>query len=233
MPFQSICITFFCTPDDQLGEAYLNTDGTEDLGLMCKGRTLTHTWSWNSILLPFLLLQQLLETLRRVTSSVCHYLFLKGVEKNPPENKERKGWMFGINPLSLVQLAQAHTVRVKEGLRELHTWFLSSEWICLHVENVALFSHRRNCNSEFYYFWANSSGIVFKSLLLLIQLTYCFVFTLNCMSWQCSADLVAHILFLYVLSLLATLVFQSALLFPFTPSFTFQPLWPPLLFPTL
>lgn len=102
-------------------------------------------------------------------------------------------------------VAQAHTVmgwngaQLKEGLRELHTCFLSSEWICLHVENFDSFHHRWNCNSEFYYFWAISSGVVLKSQLFFNTdrlMAFFKNFLLPVMSRQCSADLIVHIVLL-------------------------------------
>lgn len=90
------------------------------------------------------------------------------------------------------------------------------------MENVALFPHRRNCNSEFYYFWADSSGIVLKSPLFLKTADWwLFVFSFNCneptvFCWlSCPRSL-------FVSSLssgLASLVFQSVLSFSFTQSF--------------
>lgn len=183
MLFQTICIAFFCTPDDRLGKTYLIYEGTEGLGLMYKGRTLTHTGSWILIVLPCLL-QQLPQTLRGIAVEVCHFITFWNVlkcEKNK-QIKGRKGWI-----LTLYVWCNCGTSTYCEGERGIveggpdrtaHLVYLL--WVNLFTcGELCIVSPQKNCNLWFYYFWANPSGIVLKSLLFLIQLIDGFLFWFN------------------------------------------------------
>lgn len=167
------------------------------------------------------------------------YCSMKYVSRRIKVDTERKGWMFDMDFLYLVQLWHEYTVKGWTGhswrsrLRELHTWFLSSEWICLHVGKLFIVSPQKK--------------ILFRVLLLFNWFKwYCFgvtaifntadwwifMFFLTVMSLQCSAVIVAHALF-FVLFFFSGLVIQFFFRLLFFPSllylFRFQLLWPTLL----
>lgn len=167
--------------------------------------------------------QQLLKT-GGLQSCLSLYCSMKYVSRRIKVDTERKGWMFDMDFLYLVQLWHEHTVKGwtghswRSGLRELHTWFLSSEWICLHVGKHFIVSPQKK--------------ILFRVLLLFNWFKwYCFgvtaifntadwwifMFFLTVMSLQCSAVIVAHALFFF--SGLVIQFFFRLLFFPSLLSF--------------
>lgn len=114
------------------------------------------------------------------------YHFLKCVLSRIKQSvRWRKGWITGIAIIGAI-VAQAHTVKGWMGHSWRRSWenctldfSLLSEFVYM-WKTLHCFPTEEICNSEFYYFWADSSGIVLKSLLFLIQLIDGFLFSFNC-----------------------------------------------------